>query len=189
MKKYLLDYTLKVRIPIIIFAVIATFTVTYYAAYPLWNGIGYAPIQPINFSHKLHAGEMNIDCKYCHIGVDKSRTASLPTVSVCMGCHLIARKDKPEIQKLTDYYNKGIPIPWKRVHRVPDFVYFNHSVHVSKGIDCINCHGDVRNMEVIGQVKNLNMGGCLDCHRNAHDKLPNLADLKNGPDNCWTCHR
>lgn len=189
MRKFLLDYGLKVRLPILLFVIITTFAVTYYVSYAERNGIGYQPSQPILFSHKLHAGDMKIDCKYCHVSADKTRNASIPTVSICMGCHLIARKDKPEIQKLTDYYNNNKPIPWVRIHKVPDFVYFNHSVHINKGIDCINCHGDVQNMEVIGQVKNLNMGGCLDCHRNAHSRLPNLPNIKIGPENCTTCHR
>jgi hypothetical protein len=189
MKKYLLDYGLKVKLPIILFVVVITFAVTYYVSYAGRNGIGYMPEQPINFSHKIHAGDMKIDCKYCHAAADKSRSASIPTVSICMGCHAIARIDRPEIQKLTDYYNQNKPIPWKRVHKVPDFAYFNHSVHVNKGIDCVNCHGDVANMDVIGQVKNLNMGACLDCHRNAHTKLPNLPNINLGPDNCSTCHR
>jgi hypothetical protein len=189
MKKYLLDYGLKVRLPITVFVIIAAFAITYYVSYAERNGVGYSPVQPINFSHKLHAGDMKIDCKYCHVGAERSRAASIPTVSICMGCHAIAKKDSPEIQKLTDYYNRGIALPWKRVHKVPEFVYFNHSVHVNKGIDCINCHGDVASMERITQVKILNMGGCLGCHRNAHERMPDLKNIKNGPDNCWTCHR
>jgi hypothetical protein len=189
MKKYLIDYGLKVRLPILLFVIIATFTVTYYASYSERNNIGYQPEQPIKFSHKLHAGDMKIDCKYCHIGTDKSRNASIPTVSICMGCHALARKDSPEIQKLTDYYNKGIPIPWKRVHKVPEFVYFNHSAHINSGLVCQTCHGNVQDMEVVGQVHNFTMGACLDCHRNAHDNLPYIKNVKNGPENCWTCHR
>ena len=101
MKKFLLDYGLKVRLPIILFVAAAAFAFTYYVTYAERNGIGYQPEQPINYSHKLHAGDMKIDCKYCHIGVEKSRVASVPAVNVCMGCHAIAKKDSPEIQKLT----------------------------------------------------------------------------------------
>lgn len=189
MRKFLLDYNLKVSLPIILFTVIATFAVTYYATYAERNSIGYQPTQPIAFSHKLHAGEMKIDCQYCHTGVEKSRTAGVPSADICMNCHTLARIDKPEIQKLTQYYKEGKPIPWKRVHKVPDFVYFNHSAHINKGLECKSCHGQVEQMEVIAQVQNLNMGGCLDCHRNAHDRLPYIKDVKNGSDNCWTCHR
>ncbi len=189
MRKFLLDYNLKVSLPVILFVAIATFAITYYASYAERNGVGYQPGQPIKFSHKLHAGDMKVDCQYCHVGVEKSRVASVPSVDMCMNCHTLAKKDSPEIQKLTWYYNEGIAIPWKRVHRVPDFVYFNHSVHINKGLQCVSCHGDVPQMDVITQVKNLNMGACLDCHRNAHDKLPYIKDVKNGPDNCATCHR
>lgn len=189
MKKLFLDHGLKVRLPITLFVIIASFTVTYYVSYAERNSIGYSPEQPIKYSHKLHAGEMKIDCKYCHVGVDKSRHASVPSVNTCMGCHTLAKKDSPEIQKLTQYYNEGKPIPWKRIHKVPDFAYFNHSVHINKGVECESCHGDIKKMEVVGQINSLTMGACLDCHRNAHEKLPYLKEIKNGPDNCSTCHR
>ncbi len=188
-KKSFIDYGLKVRLPIILFVAAASFAVTYYVSYAERNGIGYQPEQPILFSHKLHAGDMKIDCQYCHVGVEKSRVASVPAVSVCMGCHAIARKDRPEIQKLTEYYEQNKPIGWKRIHKVPEFVYFNHSVHVTNGIQCQSCHGDVQKMDVVGQVSSFTMGACLDCHRNAHDKLPYLKNTKNGPENCAACHR
>src|SRR3972149_7910411 len=140
MKKSFLDYVLRVRLPITIFVIVASFTLTYFASRAERDGIGYSPVQPINFSHKLHAGQMKIDCQYCHTGVEKSRHAMVPAVATCMNCHTIARKDRPEIQKLTAYYNEGKPLLWKRIHKVPDFAYFNHSVHVNKGVDCVNCH-------------------------------------------------
>ena len=189
MKKFLLDYGIKVRLPIILFVVITAFALTYYVTYAERNGIGYQPKQPIAFSHKLHAGDMKIDCQYCHVGVEKSRTASVPAVNVCMGCHALARADKPEIQKLTQYYNENKPLPWNRIHRVPDFAYFNHSVHINKGIECQSCHGEVQNMEKVGQVSSFTMGSCLNCHRNPHEKLPGLQNINNGPDNCSACHR
>ncbi|HED07556.1 MAG TPA: cytochrome C [Ignavibacteria bacterium] len=189
MKKSFLDYVLKVRLPITIFVVIAAFAITYYVSRAERDGLGYSPDQPINFSHKLHAGEMQIDCQYCHTEVEKSREAMVPAVSTCMNCHTIARTDKPEIKKLKKYYDEGIAIPWKRIHRVPDFVYFNHSVHVTSGIDCTSCHGDVRNMDKITQVKSFTMSSCLTCHRNPKEEVPYLKELKKGPENCWTCHR
>ena len=113
----------------------------------------------------------------------------VPAVATCMNCHTVARKDSPEIIKLTQYYNDGIALPWKRIHKVPDHAYFNHSVHVNKGIDCTACHGDVAQMEVVSQVNSFTMASCLDCHRNAQEKLPDLKGIKNGPVNCWACHR
>ena len=189
MNKSLLDHILRIRLPVTLFVAIASFAVTYFASRAERDGVGYSPVQPINFSHKLHAGDMQIDCQYCHSAVEKSRHATIPPAATCMNCHTIARKDRPEIVKLTKYYNEGKAIPWKRIHKVPDFAYFNHSVHVNKGIDCVHCHGDVRQMEVVGQMNSFTMASCLDCHRNAHEKLPYLKNIKNGPDNCNTCHR
>lgn len=189
MKNTRLDYILRVRLPITIFVILSAFIITFYAGKAERDGVGYQPDQPINFPHDLHAGKMKIDCKYCHTGVEKSRVAMVPPASTCMNCHTVARKDRPEIVKLTKYYNEGKPIPWKRVHRVPDFTYFNHSVHVNKGIDCVNCHGDVAQMTKIKQVHSFTMASCLDCHRNAHEKLPDLKNINLGPDYCFACHR
>jgi hypothetical protein len=189
MKKTVLDYILKVRLPVTLFVILISFAVTYYVSRPERDGIGYQPEQPIKFSHKLHAGTMAIDCKYCHIGTEKSRYAVIPSVNICMNCHSAARKNSPEIIKLTKYYNQGIPVPWKRIHRLPDYVYFNHSVHVNKGIDCFNCHGIIKNMDVVQQIKSFTMASCLDCHKNIHKYLPNLTAINNGPTNCFACHR
>lgn len=195
MSKFLLDYTLKVRLPLIIFTVIAVFAITYYVSYAERNGIGYEPEQPIKYSHKLHAGEMKIDCKYCHTGVEVSRAANIPSVDVCMNCHNVARKDKTEIMKLSNYYESNLPLTWKRIHKIPDFAYFSHAAHVGKGIDCVNCHGDVAQMEVVAQVNSFTMGACLDCHRNpakkiaGYDTLINSFNIKKGPEYCSACHR
>ncbi|MFA8341755.1 MAG: cytochrome c3 family protein [Rhodothermaceae bacterium] len=198
MKKRTLDYILKVRLPLVLFVVALSFVLTFYISRAERDGIGYTPEQPINYSHKLHAGDMKIDCQYCHTGVEKGRHALVPSVSICMNCHTVAKTDSPEIIKLTEYYNKGIPVPWKRIHKVPDYAYFNHSVHVNKGIDCADCHGDIRRMEKVSQVKGWTMTACLDCHRNPEKiikselSLANIGDIskmKKGPENCWACHR
>ena len=193
MKKHLLDYNLKVRLPVIAFVALTVFAITYYVSYAERNSIGYGPEQPIKYSHKLHAGDMQIDCKYCHVGVDKSRAASVPSVDICMNCHSVARTDRPEILKLGNYFRDNKPLEWKRIHKVPDFVYFNHSVHVNKGIDCVDCHGDVKQMEVLTQVNSFTMGACLTCHRKPDQKISNYEQIKNnlkkGPENCAACHR
>ena len=109
-----------------------------------------------------------------------------------MNCHKIARTDKPEIQKLTQYYEENKPIPWKRVHKLPEHVYFNHSVHVNKGLKCQECHGEIQNMAVVGQQKPFMMSNCLECHRTAPEKYPHLTKLTGlgyGPENCAACHR
>lgn len=189
MKKSLLDYILRNRMPVTIFVAIASFALTYFASRAERDGVGYSPDQPILYSHKLHAGDMKIDCQYCHVGVEKSRHAMVPAVATCMNCHTVARKDRPEIVKLTEYYNEGKPLLWKRVHKVPDYAYFSHSVHVNKGIQCESCHGNIMQMEKVGQMRSFTMGSCLDCHRNAHNKMPYLKEVKNGPENCFACHR
>ena len=189
MKNTTIDYTLKIRLPLILFAIAVSFLLTYYISRPERDGIGYQPDQPIAFSHRLHAGQMEIDCKYCHTGVEKGRHALVPSVNICMNCHSIARKDQPEIVKLTQYYEENKPLPWKRIHGVPEYAYFNHSVHVNKGIECISCHGNVQAMDKIEQVKGFTMTACLDCHRKPHEFLPYLPEIQEGPRNCATCHR
>lgn len=188
-KKSLLDYTLRVRVPIILFVIAGSFAVTYFSSRAARSGVGYTPVQPIAFSHKLHAGTMQIDCQYCHSAAASSPHATIPPVSTCMNCHSIARKNQPEIIKLTKYYEQGIAIPWKRVHRVPDYAYFNHSVHVNKVIPCASCHGDVAAMDGDMQVSEFTMGACLSCHRTAPTTLANIHGIKQGPENCWACHR
>lgn len=190
MRKKLLDYALRVRLPIAVFVIIVSFATTYYVSRPERDGIGYAPEQPIKFSHKLHAGEMEIDCQYCHTSAAKTRHATVPPASTCMNCHTYAKKDSPEIQKLTEYYEKGEPIPWERIHKVPEYAYFNHSVHVNADIECQSCHGPVENMEVMKQVHSFTMGACLDCHRNPNERMPeSKIEFAQGPENCNTCHR
>lgn len=159
---------------------------------------GYAPEQPIPYSHKLHAGKLNIPCMYCHVGVEKSRHAIVPSMNICMNCHAVVKTDSPHIKKLTEYYKSNKPMPWIKVHDLPDFVNFNHKRHVTKGVACETCHGDIKKMEVVRQDKPLTMAWCLDCHRG--NTTP--AHLLNGPKStdpgvphggvaptsCYTCH-
>lgn len=190
MRKVEIDYLLKARLPITVFVIVIAIGLTYYISRPARDGVGYQPTQPINFSHELHAGQMGIDCKYCHVGVDKGRHAMIPSEDICMNCHSIARKTRPEIVKMTAFFDSNKPVPWLRVHRLPDFVYFNHSVHVNMGIDCIHCHEDIRKQAVVAQVHSFTMAKCLDCHRNPVEKMPELAGkITPGPTNCGACHR
>lgn len=131
---------------------------------------GYAPEQPIAFSHKIHAGQYEIDCKYCHTGVTKGKNATIPSVNICMNCHNQIKSGtitgEAEIGKIVRAYNENKPIEWVRVHNLPDLAYFNHSQHVSVGnIDCETCHGPVQEMDVVRQHSLLTMGWCIDCHR------------------------
>jgi mono/diheme cytochrome c family protein len=127
---------------------------------------GYAPTQPIAFSHKLHAGKYQIDCQYCHTGVRKGKSANIPSANICMNCHGEIKRGSPEIQKIYAAIEKNEPIKWVRVHNLQDFVYFNHAQHVQVGqIECQQCHGEVEKMEVVQQRSPLTMGWCIDCHR------------------------
>jgi cytochrome c2 len=140
--------------------------VTIDGAYSVGVQQGYAPKQPISFSHKLHAGEYKIDCNYCHTGVNRGKSAHIPSANICMNCHGVIKKESPEIQKIYTSIENNTPIEWVRVHNLPDLAYFNHSQHVNvAGLECENCHGDIAKMEVIQQRSSLTMGWCIDCHR------------------------
>ncbi|UCS95390.1 c-type cytochrome [Echinicola marina] len=138
---------------------------------------GYAPTQPIAFSHELHAGQKEIECQYCHTGVEIGRSANIPSPNICMNCHMhiqnVGGKEgvSPEIQKIYDAVDNDQPIEWVRVHNLPDLAYFNHSQHVKVGeIECQTCHGPIEEMEVVRQHSALTMGWCIDCHRQTEIK-------------------
>ncbi len=127
---------------------------------------GYAPTQPIPFSHKLHAGQYGIDCGYCHTGAYKGKAATIPSASTCMNCHNQIKRGSPEIQKIYTAIEKNRPIEWVRIHNLPDLAYFNHAQHTNvAGLDCSKCHGEVAQMEVVQQRAPLTMGWCINCHR------------------------
>jgi len=126
---------------------------------------GYSPDQPIAFSHRLHAGENQIPCLYCHFAARVSRHAGIPPVSVCMNCHALLERQTAEIEKLKEAAQLGRPIAWIKVHNLPDFVSFDHSRHLLSGVACKSCHGAVEQMDRVEQEAPLTMGFCLDCHR------------------------
>jgi hypothetical protein len=151
---------------------------------------GYKPVQPISYSHKLHAGELQMDCKYCHFGAEKGRKAGVPPLNVCMNCHKIVRTDSPQIQKLTKAYQDGTSIPWVKVHNLPDFVAFDHSRHVNKGVACQTCHGPVEEMAEVYQYNSLAMGWCVNCHRQYNTNPPESLRDKHihASIDCTGCH-
>ena len=138
------------------------------------------PEQPIDFSHRVHAGDNEIDCQYCHVQARRSPSAGVPSVNKCMGCHLEVAVDRPQIRLLTRYWESGEPIPWVKVHDLPDFVHFTHKRHVAAGIDCQTCHGAVETMDVVSREAPVEMGLCLTCHKE--------HEVEFGTD-CWTCHK
>lgn len=121
--------------------------------------------QPLPFSHKHHVGDDGIDCRYCHSSVETSAFAGMPPISTCMTCHSQLYTDQTMLAPLVKAYLSGVPLHWQRVHTLPDFVYFNHSIHIAKGIGCVSCHGEVDQMPLTWRVAPLTMRWCLDCHR------------------------
>jgi mono/diheme cytochrome c family protein len=131
---------------------------------------GYAPKQPIAFSHKIHAGQYEIDCKYCHVGATKGKNATIPSVNICMNCHNQIKQGsltgEGEIAKIVSAFENNKPIEWVRIHNLPDLAYFNHAQHVNVGgVECQTCHGPIETMDIVRQHSLLTMGWCIDCHR------------------------
>ena len=143
----------------------------YFGTYPQALTVGYQPKQPVPYSHALHVGKLGMDCRYCHIGVDKGAQATIPATETCMACHKSIAVTRPSLDPIRNNFRTGEPIEWVRIHKVPDYAYFNHSAHVTRGVGCVECHGRIDQMEVVSQVAPLNMGWCLDCHRNPEPHL------------------
>jgi len=135
------------------------------------QSLGEPPEQPIPFSHKHHVGDDGIDCRYCHTTVETGRDAGLPSTHVCLTCHSQLYRDAAILQPLHESARTGKPIAWQRVHDLPDFVYFDHSVHVAKGVGCVECHGRVDQMALTWRARPLQMQWCLDCHRDPAPRL------------------
>lgn len=148
---------------------------------------GYEPTQPIEYSHALHAGQFRIPCQYCHADAERSRHAGIPPASTCMNCHAQVRRDAPVIQQLARAVATDTPIRWVRVNRLPDFAYFNHSFHVSAGVQCQTCHGAIETMARVRQEPPLTMGWCVSCHRQHNARLPENDEHRASTD-CSACH-
>jgi len=184
-----LDYIVKTRLPLVVGIVLASTVVTALVTAPSRRTAGFAPGQPIPFSHQQHAGDMHIACQYCHTGVESSRHAGIPAAGICMNCHRVAAVDSLGVAHLRRLYDQGEPVPWKRIHRLPDFVYFAHDIHVAADIDCAACHGGIARMQVVRQVHPLSMGSCLQCHRYVQERVAGAPATLVGPENCSACHR
>lgn len=143
-----------------------------------WIAQDLSPEQPIDFSHMIHAGKLDLDCTHCHVNVGVSREAGAPALSICMECHESALTDRPEIRKLTGYWDAGEPVLWEKVHNLPWHARFTHERHIKAGVDCSVCHGQVEAMERVRRVRSLEMGWCVECHRS-----------KGASDDCLTCHK
>ncbi|WGF90346.1 cytochrome c3 family protein [Marinivivus vitaminiproducens] len=178
------------------------------------SGVGVAPAQPVPFSHQHHAGELGIDCRYCHTGVETSASAGLPPTYTCMSCHSQIWTGAGMLGPVRESLARGEPLRWRRVNDLPDYAYFHHGAHVSKGVGCSSCHGDVTSMNLTRKVETLHMSFCLGCHREPEQALRapgDIWDMRWTPpsdqaqqgalraqhhgidaarlDNCSTCHR
>ena len=146
---------------------------------PKYTDVGYRPRQPIPYSHKLHAGDLGMDCRYCHSSIEKTGYADIPTTDTCMGCHKLILKDSPRLAPLREAYASDKPIEWVKVHMLPDYARFNHSVHLSAGVGCTTCHGNVNQMDIVHQDQPLSMGWCLECHANPTPHLRPRNEITN----------
>ena len=183
-----------------------------YYTIPTVIDTGYTPQQPVPYSHKLHVGQMGFDCYYCHSTVYKAAYAAIPATQTCMNCHTKVKDKDPRLEPIRQSFETGKPVQWVRVHILPDYVFFNHSAHVTAGVSCVSCHGRIDQMAEVHQEKPLNMAFCLECHR---DPAPNIRPAElvtkldwvperdpvqigreiveqkhlNPPTNCSGCHR
>ncbi len=150
---------------------------------PNYTDVGYAPKQPVPYSHKLHAGLLGFDCRYCHQNVEDGPHASVPSTATCMNCHTQVKAESELLAPVRASAASGDPVEWVKVHMLPDYVYFDHSVHVNLGgeaaIGCTSCHGRVDQMEVVRQEKPLSMSWCLECHMAPEHHLRPIGELTN----------
>ena len=166
--------TAKVLLPVILVLFVG---LGGWAFFDTFSNVGYAPKQPIVYSHLTHAGHYRIPCLYCHYNAERSRYATVPSMNVCMNCHNVVGTTLPDVQTLTALWNNGTTVQWTRIYRLPDYVYFSHRWHVAKGYTCQQCHGLVDSLQVQTQIPNLKMGWCISCHRK-----------DGGSTECSTCH-
>ena len=191
----------------------ATMGGIWYYFTPEYARVGYTPVQPVPFPHSVHVDQLGLDCRYCHSAVERSWYSNVPAAGTCMNCHNQVLKDDPRLALVRESAATGKPIPWVQVHKLPDFAYFNHSVHVNRGISCIHCHGNINKADEVRHDKTLSMAFCLECHRepaqnlrpkdkvtdldwNPHEHLPKdwftkkAEEMKVNPSqNCSACHR
>ena len=162
-------------------AVVAASIVSGMAYYftPKYTRVGYQPTQPVEFDHSLHVNQLGMDCRYCHTHVEKSSHSNVPATQTCMNCHTQIKAQSPKLEPVRQSWKSGQPVPWVRIHKAPDYVYFNHAVHVNRGISCVACHGHVNRMQVVWHDKPHSMGWCLECHRAPENHLRPLDQVTN----------
>ncbi len=173
----------------VVFSVIIVVTLWDQARYRMpEDPTGYEPVQPVAYSHELHAGDFRIPCELCHYAAPKGRFAGIPDAATCMKCHADIKPESPEVQKVARAVETGEPIAWTRVIDLPDFVYFDHSRHVGSGVACQTCHGPVETMERVRQVRRMSMGWCVECHRQYDREPPEGFEHVAPSVECSVCH-
>jgi hypothetical protein len=184
----------------------------WYGASPKTTDVGYQPHQPVPYSHELHVGQLGLDCRYCHNTVEEGAFAAIPATQTCMNCHERVWTKSPKLLPVRESHATGKPVEWTKVHDLPDYVYFNHSAHVTRGVGCVSCHGRVDQMAEVYQHEPLSMSWCLQCHRAPEQHLRPVEEVTNmtwkapgdpveygkalreknnlnPPTDCSTCHR
>lgn len=146
---------------------------------PYFTRVDVAPDQPVAFSHKHHVDELGLTCRYCHVYVEDSSFAGIPQTEVCMGCHSQIWTDSPALEPVVASYQNNTPIVWNRVYDLPDYVYFDHSIHLNKGVACVKCHDQVNEMPAVRKAEPLQMAWCLQCHRNRQDNIRPRSEVFN----------
>jgi formate-dependent nitrite reductase cytochrome c552 subunit len=175
---------LQIVVYLVVLGSIATAGVTYYMT-PKYTRVGYAPVQPVPFSHAQHVQEVGLDCRYCHSNVDKSYHSNIPTAQTCLNCHNQIKANSPLLAPVREAYDiaKGVdtgkPVPWVWIHKTPDYAFFNHAIHVNRGVSCVECHGKVNEMDVVAHTQPLSMGFCIECHRDPASRLRDPKDVYN----------
>jgi hypothetical protein len=144
---------------------------------PKYTRVGYQPAQPIPFPHDIHVSQLGMDCRYCHSFVEVAAHSNVPTTQMCMNCHSSVQKENPKLAPLRESWASGKPVEWVQIHKTPDYVYFNHSAHVNRGVSCVSCHGKVNEMPVVYHAEPHSMSWCLDCHRNPENALRPLDKI------------
>lgn len=167
-----------ILIALILLIIIIIGAIWYWGS-PYYTDVGYQPEQPVPYSHKFHVGELGMDCRYCHTGVEISAVAGIPPTQTCMNCHVMVKPASDSLKVVKTSWDNGKPIQWIRVHKSPDYVYFDHSVHVNVGVGCKSCHGRIDRMNVVMQTEPLSMSWCLDCHRNPEEHLRPVSEITN----------
>ncbi len=190
---------------------IASVAFVWYYFSPEYTDVGYAPEQPVPYSHRVHVDQLGMDCRYCHSAVESADVANIPATETCMNCHTIVRPQSIALLPVRDSFSSGESIPWVKVHNLPDYVQFSHAVHLDAGVGCQTCHGRVDQMDVVRLEEPLSMGWCLECHREPElylrptDEVTTMGYVHSGdyiqrnlerigteaiqpPTNCSACH-